>query len=168
MSYFPIIWLITILLGSMEASKASPLLQAPERPCGPPPSEADYATLEQAWEAIQAHASINGYRMVKNGTQPGRARFRFAKGRDYKPQGNPGTYESKRRKTSTQFSGCKFQLAIQRLSNGRWVIKLPNGPGALHNHGWSDPTVFGRGNSSKGIIMIILRTLGSRQSRMSR
>ena len=124
----------------MEASETSSLSQAPERPCGLPPPEADYATLEQVWEAIQAHASINGYRMVKNGTKPGRARFRCAKGRDHKPQGNPETHESKRPKTSTQFSGCKFQLAVRRLSNGRWVIELPNGPEALHNHGWSDPT----------------------------
>ena len=126
----------------MEASEISSLSQAPERPCGSPPPEADYATLDQAWEAIQAHASINGYRMVKNGTKPGRARFRCAKSRHYKPQGNPETHESKRRKTSTQFSGCKFQLAVRRLSNGRWVIELPNGPGALHKHGWSDPTAF--------------------------
>ena len=126
----------------MEASEASSLSQAPERSCGPPPPEADYATLEQAWEAIQGHASVNGYRMVKNGTNPGRARFRCAKGRDYKPQANPETHESKRRKTSTQFTGCKFQLAARRLSNGRWAIELFDGPGASHNHGWSNPTAF--------------------------
>ena len=126
----------------MEASEASSLSQAPERSCGPPPPEADYATLEQAWEAIQAHASVNGYRMVKNGTKPGRARFRCAKGRDYKPQANPETHESKRRKTRTQFTGCKFQLAARRLSNGRWAIELFDGPGASHNHGWSNPTAF--------------------------
>ena len=68
----------------MEASETSSLSQAPERPCGSPPPGAGYVTLEQAWEAIQAHASINGYRMVKNDTKPGRARFRCAKGRDYK------------------------------------------------------------------------------------
>ncbi|KAK4237376.1 hypothetical protein C8A03DRAFT_16075, partial [Achaetomium macrosporum] len=61
----------------------------------------------------------NGYRMVKNGTRFGRARFRCAKGREYKPQANPETHESKRRKTSTQFTGCKFQLAARPLPDGR-------------------------------------------------
>ena len=127
----------------MEASEASSSPSyVPERPCGPPPPEADYATLEEAWEAIQAHASTNGYRMIKNGTTSGRARFRCAKGRDYKSQANPETHESKRRKTSTQFTGCKFQLVARRLPDSRWAIKLPEGPVALHNHGWSDPTAF--------------------------
>lgn len=80
--------------------------------------------------------------MVKNGTKSGRARFRCAKGREYKPQANPETHESKRRKTSTQFTGCKFQLAARPLPDGRWAVKLPDGPAALHNHGWSDPTAF--------------------------
>ena len=126
----------------MEASEVSSSSQAPERPCGPPPPEANYATLEQAWEAIQAHASLSGYRMVKNGIKAGRARFRCAKGRNYKPQANPDTHESKRRKTSTQFTGCKFQVAARHLPDGRWAVELFDGPGALHNHGWSDPTAF--------------------------
>ncbi|KAK4095682.1 hypothetical protein N658DRAFT_399818, partial [Parathielavia hyrcaniae] len=80
--------------------------------------------------------------IVKNGTRSGRARFRCAKGRDYEPQAKPETHESKRRKTSTQFTGCKFQLAAQPLPDGRWAVALPDGPKALHNHGWSDPTAF--------------------------
>ncbi|KAK4120737.1 hypothetical protein N657DRAFT_674127 [Parathielavia appendiculata] len=80
--------------------------------------------------------------MVKNGTRSGRARFRCAKGREYKPQANPEAHESKRRKTSTQFTSCKFQLAARPLPDGRWAVELPGGPAALHNHGWSDPTAF--------------------------
>jgi hypothetical protein len=57
--------------------------------------------------------------MVKNGTRSGRARFRCAKGREYKPQANPEAHESKRRKTSTQFTGCKFQLAARPAQRHR-------------------------------------------------
>jgi hypothetical protein len=71
-----------------------------------------------------------------------RARFRCAKGRDYKPEANPETHESKRRKTSTQFIGCKFQLAVRPLPNGRWAVEIPGGPAALYNHGWNDSTAF--------------------------
>jgi hypothetical protein len=80
-----------LFLSRREAPRLSS--QAPERP----PPENTYGTVEEAEAAIQDHASNNGYRMVKNGTRSGRARFRCAKGRDYKPQANPETHESKRR-----------------------------------------------------------------------
>ncbi|KAL2127968.1 hypothetical protein VTI74DRAFT_9920 [Chaetomium olivicolor] len=73
--------------------------------------------------------------MVKNGTRSVRARFRYARGRDYKPQANPETHGSKRRETSTQFTGCKLQLAARplpdRLADAlapfeREVVKLSN------------------------------------------
>ncbi|KAK4096646.1 hypothetical protein N658DRAFT_435671, partial [Parathielavia hyrcaniae] len=51
--------------------------------------------------------------IVKNGTRSGRARFRCAKGRDYKPQAKPETHESKRRKTSTQYPGAQTQTSAE-------------------------------------------------------
>lgn len=135
-----ILKLMNLFLSRMEVVESSS--QAPDRPCGPPPPETVYASEEAAWQAIQAHASANGYRMVKNGHRSGRARFRCAKGRKYKSHANPETHDSKRRKTSTQFTSCKFQLAARPLPDGQWAVELPDGINTFHNHGWSDPAAF--------------------------
>jgi hypothetical protein len=119
------------------------------RPCGPPPPAAVYGSLDQAWDAICSHAAANGYRVSKNGFRHGKARFRCAKARKYKSQANPETHESKRRKTSTQQTDCKFQFKAKPLPSGKWQIEQPVGEQATHNHGWNDYTAFAATRAEK-------------------
>lgn len=117
------------------------------RPCGPPPPSGVYNSLEEAWEAIGRHAAANGYRVVKNGSKKGNALFRCAKGRIYKSKANSEVHESKRRKTSSQFTGCPFKFKAKPLPNGQWALKVPEG--IAHNHGRNEETAFAASRAEK-------------------
>ena len=112
------------------------------RPCGPPPPRGVYETLDGHTNAINAHAASNGYKIVSNGVlSSGLARFRCAKGRAYASKANPEVHETKKRKTSTQMTGCAFKFnAKQQQDTSKWHLEIPDG--IVHNHGWNDPTAF--------------------------
>ena len=110
------------------------------RPCGPPPPERVYSSMGEASDSINAHAAANGYKIVKNGIKNGRARFRCAKGRTFASSADPAVHESKRRKSSTQMTACKFTLSAKKLPGGQWRVEVPQG--ASHNHDWNNPTSF--------------------------
>lgn len=101
----------------------------------------------KAWEAIGRHAAANGYRVVKNGSKKGNALFRCAKGRIYKSKANSEVHESKRRKTSSQFTGCPFKFKAKPLPNGQWALKVPEG--IAHNHGRNEETAFAASRAEK-------------------
>ncbi|EAQ85350.1 hypothetical protein CHGG_09364 [Chaetomium globosum CBS 148.51] len=117
------------------------------RPCGAPPPSGVYNSLEEAWEAIGRHAATNGYRVVKNGSKKGNALFQCAKGRVYKSKANLEVHESKRRKTSSQFTGCPFKFKAKPLLNGQWALEVPEG--IAHNHGWNEETAFAASRAEK-------------------
>jgi hypothetical protein len=108
--------------------------------------------------------------MVRNGHSSGRARFRCAKGRKYKPRTNSETHDSRRRQTSTQYTGCKFQLVVRPLSDGQWAVELPDGVDGSHNHGWSDPAAFAAARAEQLAPwhdeVIMMANAGSRASQI--
>ncbi|EAQ89627.1 predicted protein [Chaetomium globosum CBS 148.51] len=87
------------------------------RPCGPPPP-------------VKAH----GYSIVKNGKNGLKYKFRCAKARKYKDQRSSEIHESKRRKSSTQMTGCKFRLTAKPLPDGKWLLEVPEGEFSGHNN----------------------------------
>ncbi|KAK4233045.1 hypothetical protein C8A03DRAFT_39276 [Achaetomium macrosporum] len=94
----------------MAEPPADPIL----RHCGPPPPVKVYESLDDLLQAICAHGQASGYSIVKNGKNGLKYKFRCAKARKYKDQRCSDIHESKRRKSSTQMTGCKFRLQPSR------------------------------------------------------
>ncbi|EAQ87072.1 predicted protein [Chaetomium globosum CBS 148.51] len=78
------------------------------RPCGPPPPVKIYESLDDLFQDICTHGQEHGYSIVRNGKNGLKYKFRCAKARKYKDQRSSEIHESKRRKSSTQMTGCKF------------------------------------------------------------
>jgi hypothetical protein len=101
---------------------------APLRPCGPPPPEAFYPSVEAAFTAIQAHAKANGYALTKRGARTAnRIRIECDRAGSYRATGkDPFTEPSKQRKvTGSKKCSCQMRgvLALDSISN-TWSFKV--------------------------------------------
>lgn len=129
----------------------------PPRACGPaPPIDTEYPTLEQVEKGFKAHALANGYSLVPKSYYPtkqtaSRAIYRCAKGSKAPRKGNPDMHPSKKRRTSTQMTGCPFTVTVKRRrSDGVWAILPPlNAQVTEHNHGWVEPEAFAAARASQ-------------------
>jgi hypothetical protein len=121
----------------------------PNGHCGPPPATATYPDIDTAFQAIEAHARINGYAVYIRDKQPPKPRPTTRvtvccdKGPDgYRDNKDPNVHETKRRKnTGSKKCGCKFRVEIKldkKLSIAAdsqvWRVK---DMGNEHNHGRS-------------------------------
>jgi hypothetical protein len=103
----------------------------------PPPAE-DYPTLEELLEAVQAHAAIEGYAVVRKRSKPGFRSNEIVKialncDRGGKARRKPG---AKIRKTSSIKCGCPFRVnAIYKKSLDVWTVNVRN---TEHNHNADD------------------------------
>ncbi|KAK4105947.1 hypothetical protein N658DRAFT_397216, partial [Parathielavia hyrcaniae] len=104
------------------------------RTCGPPPPPKVYESLDDLSQNICTHGHAHGYSIVKNGENGHKYKFRCAKSRNYKDQRSSDIHESKRRKSSTQITGCKFRLTAKPLPSGKWLLEMPEGEFSSHNH----------------------------------
>jgi hypothetical protein len=103
-----------------------------------PPPEADYPTLAALLEAVQAHASSEGYATVKRRSKPGYSsgvivRIAIDCDRGGQPRRKIG---AKQRKTTNIKCGCLFRVnAVYKKSLDVWTIDVRN---ANHNHNEND------------------------------
>ena len=104
------------------------------RPCGPPPPVKIYESLDDLFQDICTHGQEHGYSIVRNGKNGLKYKFRCAKARKYKDQRSSEIHESKRRKSSTQMTGCKFRLTAKLLPDGKWLLEVPEGEFLCHNN----------------------------------
>jgi len=103
-----------------------------------PPSTADYPTLEALLEALQAHASAEGYAVVKRRSKPSFKSGILCKvaldcDRGGQPRRRPG---AKPRKTGSIKCGCPFRVnAVYKQDLDVWTVDVRN---AEHNHDGDD------------------------------
>ncbi len=99
-----------------------------------PPPEADYPTLQELLEAVQMHASSEGYAIVRRRSKTGYKSGKMVKvtingERGGHPQRKP---EFKRKRTCSIKIGCPFRLnALYKESLDVWTVEVRH---ADHNH----------------------------------
>ena len=89
----------------------------------------EYLSFEAAHEAIDDIAKHAGFSLVikdkkPNAINPKRVTLRCAKGRPSISYANEAIHESKRRKTSSQMSNCRYQLAVRLSNKGLWGLEV--------------------------------------------
>lgn len=120
----------------------------PNGHCGPPPPTATYPDYNTGFEAIQAHARLNGYAVYIRDKQPpkqppNRVTVCCDKGPEgYQDKGKrPDVHETKRRKnTGSKKCGCKFRVEIKLQEPklpGESPVWQVRDIGKAHNHGRS-------------------------------
>lgn len=98
------------------------------------PPEADYPTLQELLEAVQMHASSEGYAIVRRRSKPGYKSGKMVKGainceRGGHPRRKP---EVKRKRTGSIKIGCFFRLnALYKKSLDVWTVEVRH---ADYNH----------------------------------
>lgn len=131
-------------------------------PCGPPPPLATYATFAEADKAVKSHALGNGYSLTvkeiwprgADATTATRYTYRCGKGRTAPAsQADPTAHTSKRRKTSTQMTGCPFRVSVKRQHDGSWaIIGCTTVQRELHNHEAVAPEACDDDGHEDGVI----------------
>jgi hypothetical protein len=107
-----------------------------------PPRNDDYATLEELVNVVQAHASKEGYAIVKGRSKSIKGNGGFNNKInlycDRGGQPRKGSENAKRkRRTSSIKIGCPFRAnAIRRKGSDVWGFEVTNGE---HNHEETDP-----------------------------
>ncbi|KAF4447838.1 hypothetical protein F53441_8676 [Fusarium austroafricanum] len=80
-----------------------------------------------------------------NADDPRKVIYRCSKGRKFNSQARSSTHASRRRKTSTQMTGCPFRLAAVRRDDGPWVVRPVEGVNRdQHNHESLDPAAYSK------------------------
>jgi hypothetical protein len=103
----------------------------------PPPAE-DYPTIDELLKAVQAHAAIEGYAVVRKRSKPGFRSIEIVKVALNCDRGGEVRHKSKARvrKTSSIKCGCRFRVnAIYKKSLDVWTVDVRN---AEHNHDAND------------------------------
>lgn len=102
-----------------------------------PPPEADYATLQELFVAVQTHAKAAGYAVIKKRSKPSYSGGNIVKAGLLCDRGGfakqkPSTYTVKTRKKGSIKCGCPFKVnAIYKKSLNVWTVDLRN---PEHNH----------------------------------
>jgi hypothetical protein len=109
---------------------------------------------ESARDRVNETAKRLGFSLVIHKYKPNKLSahtiiLRCSKGRVSSSAADPSTHETKRRKTSTQKTGCPFRIALGLQlgpqGKGIWVIRRVDNDNALtHNHEFLDPSAFSR------------------------
>ncbi|KAH7114835.1 hypothetical protein EDB81DRAFT_626985, partial [Dactylonectria macrodidyma] len=107
-----------------------------------------YSSFREADEAVHAAARATGQSLAvdkkkPNAANPRKVIYRCSKGRKFNSQARSSTHTSRRRKTSTQMTGCPFRLAAVRRDDSPWVVRPVEGVNTdQHNHESLDPATY--------------------------
>lgn len=106
----------------------------------------EFETVNEARTAVNAVALPLGFNLVIHRPMTNSKEFRCSKGRTFKSQGNASLPASRRRKTSSQMTGCPFRLVIARLTPvSPWKIRCSqNDKANKHNHELLLPTAHSK------------------------
>ncbi|PHH91219.1 hypothetical protein CDD83_1269 [Cordyceps sp. RAO-2017] len=105
-----------------------------------------FASFEAARDSCDAVARAQGFALAVRTKKPNAAEatwvlLRCSKGRVYHDQGDESAHESRRRKTSTQMTGCGYRVIIKRDPDGHWVVTVSGTP---HNHEFAAATAHNK------------------------
>jgi len=105
-----------------------------------------FESYSEAHKALEAHAFSAGYSVVvaerwpRGGKEHTRVTFRCGKGRQWVEKQHLA-HQTKRRKTSTQMTGCPFKVNIRQQKEGGWIISPTTKPHP-HNHDLAPAAAF--------------------------
>lgn len=72
-----------------------------------------FSTKDDCVAALHSAAQSEGFALVIDRSKPSRVLFRCNKGSRYDPSNKEATHESKRRKSSSQASNCRYKVAVK-------------------------------------------------------